>query len=498
MLAIQPQARADRAALSVPVDSIEHVFECGQAAMLIDEIGEASRAESAAVARRLAAVGQLDAIRTVELAECRFWRTDPFEEVCGEIAAAQCISRGRAGKQVYLARALRDDLPAVARIFASGAIDFAMVETIVARTQNVAPESMPRVDAAVARHCVKWMRLSKPKLRDRVDMWVAKYDPNGVRVPPAVDDSRHVEVFESGPGMAGISAHVHAEAGAVFDAALDALVATVCPNDPRTIEQRRADALVPLGRREATMACLCESSDCAAAAECTALSNVVINVLAEQGTLDGSSDAPGYLPGFGVMPAESVRDLAAAGATVKPLTIAKESAPGYRPTAAQSAFIKWRDLTCRFPGCDAPAQVCDIDHTEPYPYGPTHPSNNKLYCRAHHLLKTFYSGFGWQDRQFPDGTVAWTAPTGHNYSTQAHGGALFPALAQPTGDLGELSVPDESPYRDTMMPTRRQTREQDRQDRITKERRERQDLNAEDDKRKYAAWRATNCEPPPF
>ena len=152
-------------------------------------------------------------------------------------------------------------------------------------------------------------------------------------------------------------------------------------------------------------------------------------------------------------------------------------APGYRPTAAQAAFVRWRDLTCRFPGCDAPAEVCDNDHTTPYPFGPTHPSNNKLYCRTHHLVKTFCGGLGWRDHQLPDGTVVLTAPTGHTYGTEPHGGALFPALAQSTGDLGDIEVPDESSHRGVMMPTRRQTREQDRQDRITKERRQRKELN---------------------
>jgi len=55
---------------------------------------------------------------------------------------------------------------------------------------------------------------------------------------------------------------------------------------------------------------------------------------------------------------------------------------------------------------------------------------------------------------------------------------MFPALAQPSGDLGDIEVPDESPHPGVMMPTRRQTRDQDRRDRITKERREREQLNA--------------------
>ena len=474
------------------------MFEDGHAGSLIDEIGLAARAESAAIARRLAAVGELDALRTVELVERRLWRTDPFEEVAAEIAAAQNIGRGRAGGQIHTARVLRDDLPEVAAVFATGAIDYRMVATIIHRTDNVEPNCKAAVDAAIARHCVKWMRLSGPKLADRVDLWVAKHDPCGVRVPPKVDDSRYVEVSATSPGMAGIWANVHATDAALVDAALDALAATVCNNDPRTKEQRRADACGPLARREASMPCLCGAPDCAAVVERQAVSGIVINVLAEQATVDGTGDQPGYLPGFGILPAESVRDLAAGGATLKPVTMpGDQPAAGYRPTPTQSAFIRWRDLTCRFPGCDAPAQVCDVDHTTPYPHGLTHPSNTKLYCRTDHLLKTFYAGFGWKDQQFPDGTVVWTAPTGHTYTTEPHGGTLFPALAQPTGHLAEIIVPDQSPHHDLMMPTRKQTREQDRRDRITKERRERKDLNRQEERQRQA-WLAANYEPPPF
>ena len=87
--------------------------------------------------------------------------------------------------------------------------------------------------------------------------------------------------------------------------------------------------------------------------------------------------------------------------------------PRYTTTRQTCEFVRFRDLTCRFPGCDKPAQVCDIDHTVPYPVGPTHPSNLKCLCRFHHLLKTFWNGLdGWRDRQLPDGTVMWTSPTG--------------------------------------------------------------------------------------
>jgi hypothetical protein len=141
--------------------------------------------------------------------------------------------------QVHYARTLRDRLPYVAKVFAAGMIDFRMVSTIIARTENVDAEVMERLDDALARHCTKWMKLSTPKLRDRIDLWVAKYDPAGVRVPPKIEDGRSVEIVATEVGMAGIYGNIHAADGAALDKRLDALAATVCDNDPRTKAQRR-------------------------------------------------------------------------------------------------------------------------------------------------------------------------------------------------------------------------------------------------------------------
>ena len=514
--------------MSVARGIIECMFDIDSDTDLIDAISVAARAESAAIAGRLAAIGALDTRREVELAETIFWTTDPFEEVAAEVSAALRISRSRAGTQIHHARVLRDKLPCVAARFAAGDIDYRVVCTIIARTATVDRAIWPALDEALARRAHTWMRLSEPKLRDRVDQWVAKLDPNGVRVPPNVAEERFVQVEPSSPGMASMCANLHAADGAALNHRLDALANTVCENDPRTHEQRRADACGPLARLESQLPCLCGLPNCPAAQKRAAAHAAVIHVLADQATLDGTSDEPGYLPGHGILPAESVRDLAGT-AKCKPLPTPTEasepaepaspaeptepeptdpekpapradsddSETGYRPSMALSEFIRWRDLTCRFPGCDAPVERCDIDHTMPYPTGPTHPSNTKLYCRAHHLVKTFRDG--WSDRQLPDGTVIFTAPTGHTYTTEPHGAEMFPALAQPTGELNLPEPPAHSPNRAAMMPTRRQTREQDRRDRINAERRLRAELNTDIEiEREYQAWLATDAEPPPF
>jgi hypothetical protein len=62
--------------------------------------------------------------------------------------------------------------------------------------------------------------------------------------------------------------------------------------------------------------------------------------------------------------------------------------PGYVPSAALADFVRCRDLTCRWPGCDRPAYQCNLDHTIPYSKGgTTRASNLKFYCRIHHLVK---------------------------------------------------------------------------------------------------------------
>lgn len=474
------------------------MFDNVSDAELIGGMGAAARAESAAIAQRLAAVGELFARRSVEWADRELWCADPFDAVAAEVSAAQNISRGRAGNQICLARELRERLPRVAAAFAAGDIDFRMVSAIVNRTSNVTADAIAQVDAALAGVARTWMKLSGPKLADRIDLWIAKFDADGVRVPPDVDEQRHVEVAPTSPGMAGIWANIHAADAAAFDQRLDALAATVCAGDPRTVMQRRSDAVGALAAGADRLMCCCGSADCRGVAGAGAVP-VVIHLLAERATLEGGDTAPGYLPGFGIQPAQAVRDLSKT-ATLKPLRLPNNaSEPGYRPSAGLSEFVRWRDLTCRWPGCDV--RVCDIDHTVPYPVGPTHPSNTKLYCRLHHLIKTFYTGpTGWTDRQSEDGTVVFTSPSGHGYSTEPFGAQLFPILGTPTGPIGPTAAERaDDTHRGVAMPTRSRTRHEDRRSRVDRERRRRAEINAEKSRAKAQRQARAEAEhPPPF
>jgi hypothetical protein len=201
---------------------------------------------------------------------------------------------------------------------------------------------------------------------------------------------------------------------------------------------------------------------------------------------------PAFVIGGGVLPAPLLAGVLAR-ATIREVRHPGIDAPPetrYRASRELSDFVRCRDLTCRWPGCDKPSYQCDLDHTVPYPVGPTHASNVKCYCRFHHLLKTFYCGAGgWRERQLPDGTLTLTSPTGHTYTTHPGSKLLFPSLCAPTGELwrpGHEPTIELSGDRGAMMPKRRHPRAHNRQRAIEAERR----LNDE-----YVAERN---KPPPF
>lgn len=96
------------------------------------------------------------------------------------------------------------------------------------------------------------------------------------------------------------------------------------------------------------------------------------------------------------------------------------------PNDAQRAFVFGRDGTCRAPGCQREAELCDIDHVIEYDDdGPTTIGNMMCLCRRHHCQKT-----DGRMRAFMrhDGTAIFTYPNGVQVTTRPEG-----PLAETTG-----------------------------------------------------------------
>jgi hypothetical protein len=382
---------------------------------------------------------------------------------------------------------LVERLPLLAEAFAAGCIDYRVIRIVAFRTALLTDEqAIAAIDEMLAYKTPGWNTLSDKRVVQLVDWMVLDLDPDALRVARERDDDRHVEVTADHSGMAEIWGRVRATDGAAFNVKLDGLAATVCRDDPRTKRQRRADALMALVGGDAAMACLCGSEQCPAEGNGATSPPVVIHVLAEAATVEGHGTRAGFVPGYGPLPPAMVRAVAKT-ARLRPVRIPKDAAtePQYRPSAALAQFVRNRDLTCRWMGCDKPAWQADIDHTVPYPLGPTHPSNNSCFCRFHHLLKTFHCGpGGWTVTQLPEGTLVFTSPSGRVHPTEPLGAMLFQNLAMHTGSLELGDEPPPGLDRGLAMPKRKRTRTQDRAYRIQRER----NINAA----RYAA------NPPPF
>ncbi|MEB3050970.1 HNH endonuclease signature motif containing protein [Mycolicibacter sp. MYC123] len=443
-----------------------------ESAALVDRICASARAENRAAAAQLVAIGELFALRLSRCGETQEWAVDTEAAVAAEVAAALRISQGLAGSRLCYARAMRERLPQVAEVFKAGDIGLRLFQTIVYRTDLITDgQVLATIDAALARAVPRWPSLTASRLAGKIDKIVAKADRDAVRRRKERQAEREIGFQDQQGGLSEIYGSMFTVDARALDKALDALAATVCEDDPRSREQRRADAMGALAARADRLGCRCGRADCAVGSR-PAASPVVIHVIAEQASIDGTGTQPGSLvEADGLVPAAMIAELAESArlvALVHPADAPPE--PGYAPSKALADFVRCRDLTCRWPGCDAPAVKCDIDHTIPYgDGGATHASNLKCYCRTHHLAKTFW---GWQEKQLPDGTLILVSPSGQTYVTTPGSALLFPRLCVPTGDLAppRRSTGDRCGERTAMMPRRRRTRAQDRAARINAER----------------------------
>ncbi|SPX99436.1 protein of uncharacterised function DUF222 [Mycolicibacterium chubuense] len=488
---------------------------------LVDIVTGCGVAAARAEAVKLAAIVEFwERRRAPERAR---WACDDWDAAAAEIGCALNISSGRASGQMTLGLALRDRFPRLGRLLAAGRVPLSLVTTIVFRSALVVdPAILARLDGIVVDAVREWGLLSQKKLETAIDATIEQHDPDAVRRLRTGMQGRSFTIGDRDDrtGLTSAFGKLATPDAAVLAHRLSVMVHSVCENDPRTLDQRRADSLGAMAAGSFVLTCRCATPDCPAAQlDDGRGSRFTITVIAEPTALDATVDpqlhgepaeqpAPApepepepepakpqpdsqpapqpeparrtaaLIPGFrnAILPAPLLAELIAHGATVRFLTdpAALGATDGYRPCAALERFVRARDLTCRFPGCDRPAVFADIDHTDPYPHGATHASNTKCYCRQHHLVKTFWEG--WTDTQAADGTVRVTTPTGHTYTTKPFSTLLFPSWNTTTGPPPPASgpTPPRRSGRGLMMPTRRRTRAQNRAAYITRER----ELNA--------------------
>jgi hypothetical protein len=412
-------------------------------------------------------VASRQALAVVAVAGERPADRDDFVREHVRLATRECGGSARA--EVDTARSLAGPLSAAMAALERGELSWQHVRVLEQETEDldpvtrraVADQVVADVRSAAARD-VCW---SPPELRRRIRRAVIAADPLAAElraekateqrhVARRIDKDAQASVFVNGPAM-GIQ---------TIWTALDLWAAAPTADDPRTLDQRRFDALVDICRLASTDAALlgaASPSGPEAASpqgvpagrrsrrrqrrDRTGLEPAVF-VFADAATWAGLADEPVELDGYGPIPAGVAREcfsdstwraVVTEAVTGAALSVSDST---YRPSARTRRLLYVKDRRCGFPGCSAAVWFCDADHSVPHHQGGcTDTENCGLVCRRHHRLKTFTA---WRWRREPDGSLEWTDPSGRTWRRGPSAVLLLPEPTPTEEHDGATRVPD--------------------------------------------------------
>jgi hypothetical protein len=317
----------------------------------------------------------------------------------------------RMGEAARLVTQLPDTLQAVE----GGKFGYLFATSLLRATKDLDPAVACKVEAKVLERAPTQ---TVSEFRAAVRRWVAKLDPRGeeeqhqdevaqrrVCHQPAEHAMAWVNTYLSAPDAQTVLTSVQAHA--------DKLKAAASSDDCRCADQYRADALVAI---------------CAAALHGQTIEGLPkwqgrhpqVQVIVALSTLLGMDEQPGELAGYGPIPADLARKMAADPTSTWTRLVTDElghlvdyGRKKYRPPQDLIDHVTARDRTCRGPHCHRHARRCEVDHVIPFSEGgQTNAGNLGPECKREHHIK---HDAGWATERLPDGTIRWITPSGRVY-----------------------------------------------------------------------------------
>lgn len=356
------------------------------------------------------------------------WATlDPSEHTCQSLVATTGMTTARARDVVLLAVDVHDWALPVLEAMESGLMCERIGMLLCSRVREFDPDLRAELLAAVVEDYLNRLRNgerpSRRAISGNADKVVARLDPEGVEERrEAAATRRSVRFRKDDDGMCSMTARLTSAAGAVLAERIDAFAKKAAAGDDRTLDQRRADALVAMATGEHVVASPEHRTDPKngprneprgeagqdPGGPTSGGANAPVNVspvLRPHITVitTGSGEPKVEFTRTGESALDMLTRLLAAskGATfeltdIRPGTHDRpDTATRYRIPADLARRVRLRDGTCRHPGCAVPAEACDIDHIVPFDLsdptkgGLTVEENLGCLCRRHHRYKTF-------------------------------------------------------------------------------------------------------------
>ena len=326
-----------------------------------------------------------------------------------EVRAALSLTRRAADIEVGFALELRHHLPQVWEALASGNIDVRRARTISFGVGHLSDDIGRRVVGQIIDQAPGW---TTGQLAARIRNLCIQVDPDTARRRyDRVVTDRRMATEATGSGTAnllGLDLEPHRVAAATRR--INRIARNLkTAGEARTMDQLRADIYLDLLNGRATSR--------------TGPNRAVVDIHVGLDTLADLVDHPGDLAGYGPVIADIARQVTDQQHHAEwrfSVTHPDSGQPIHvgttrrRPTASQRRVVEAHYRTCIFPGCRMPGRGCDLDHRIPWKDGgPTTVECLAPLCRHDHIGRHH----GWTYQRLPNGDHLWTSPLGHTYTT---------------------------------------------------------------------------------
>ena len=336
----------------------------------------------------------------------RAWEADGALSAVSWLAYRAPISRPAARRVVQTARIVTDH-PDLGTALAAGEITTGHVEALhraaTPQRRHLVREHLDTLLGAAA-------ALSIDDFTTAARRWAVLADDQVTNTEAVHQHQRRgLHLSTTLDGMVLVDGAFPADGGATVIAALDRLAPpdpVDTPDGPRSLSQRRHDALVDLVGRY-----LAGNQPGGAPA--------TINVVVDAATLTtpGNTDLAAArcdLDRVGPIGRDTIKRLTCDGALSRvlmagPSVVLDMGRRTRLATPAQRRALAIRDRHCVFAGCDRPPDWCDIHHLASWleGLGLTDLANLVLLCRRHHIM---CHEAGWTLTRQPDGTITTQPP----------------------------------------------------------------------------------------
>jgi hypothetical protein len=404
---------------------------------IVDEVVEAEHRIGVETARRAQAIerarkysdalaneptsGKQPTSTSVEMARRAF--------VC-EIGAALRIPDRTAERLIKTSETLVNELPSTLLALAEGRLGYRHAQILVDNSYGLDRDAVRELETRMLpvaqKNTPSRFEQSVRKTRERLN-------PESMveRHATAVAE-RGTELVPERDGMAFYGAHLGAVAGVAIDNRITAIARSLqCDGEQRTLGQLKADVFADIlldatlveadGRIRTTAGRGDSPAFKYRGTRPTVLVTVPAMTLLGRGDASGGTES-GSIEGYGPIDPVTARQIASFSKTFRriltdPVTgiVLAFDRKRYRIPKDLRTWLRVRDGTCRFPGCNRRAGPCEIDHTQDWALGGTTNHDNLAHlCKKHHTIK---GASNWRVVQLGGGRLRWTSPSGIPYDT---------------------------------------------------------------------------------